>query len=155
VVNGGRTITLRGGFSDWNLNNISFFTEKHNRYATREAIDVLGAKYQLFDTENELIAKGVSLQASVKRFLKNKLYNRLPFWLAAILYFMWRYIFQLGFLDGRTGLIYHVLQGFWYRFLVGAKVCEFDMHLKPLPSREARIRKLQELTGDVLKQADT
>jgi hypothetical protein len=27
-------------------------------------------------------------------------------------------------LDGRQGLIFHVLQGFWYRFLVDAKLLE-------------------------------
>jgi hypothetical protein len=30
----------------------------------------------------------------------------------------------LGFLDGKEGLIYHFLQGFWYRFLVDAKLYE-------------------------------
>ncbi len=40
VVWGGETITLDGGFSDWNLNESDLFTEKHNKYATREAIDV-------------------------------------------------------------------------------------------------------------------
>jgi glycosyltransferase involved in cell wall biosynthesis len=150
VVRGGRTITLKGGFSDWNINDISFFTDKHNRYATREAIDVLGARYGLLDAEHALQRHGTSLQASVKRALKNHVYNRLPFWLSPTLYFLWRYIFQLGFLDGRTGLIYHVLQGFWYRFLVGAKVMEFDAQIKPLASREERLLKLQELTGHAL-----
>lgn len=150
VVSGGRTITLKGAFSDWNLNDLSYFTDKHNRYATREAIDVLGARYELFDGKSTLPLKGNSLQASLKRYLKNEVYNRLPFWISAVLYFLWRYVFQLGFLDGRTGLIYHVLQGFWYRFLVGAKVLEFDFHLRPLTTREARLKKLQELTGHSL-----
>lgn len=154
VVTGGRIITLKGGFSDWNLNDLSFFTDKHNRYATREAIDVLGARYQLFDTEHALAMTGTSLQASLKRFFKNQVYNRLPFWLSAFLYFVWRYVFQLGFLDGRTGMIYHVLQGFWYRFLVGAKVSEYAMYLEPLVGREERVLKLQELTGHVLCVAE-
>jgi hypothetical protein len=33
-------------------------------------------------------------------------------------------VFKLGFLDGKEGLIYHFLQGFWYRFLVDAKLYE-------------------------------
>jgi glycosyltransferase involved in cell wall biosynthesis len=150
VVTGGRTVTLKGAFSDWNLNDLSFFTDKHNRYATREAIDVLGARYNLFDSAPALDRHGTSLQVWVKRLLKTRIYNRLPFWLSPVLYFLWRYIFQLGFLDGRTGLIYHVLQGFWYRFLVGAKIMEFDMQLRSLPSRQARLYKLEELTGHIL-----
>ncbi|MBN8490392.1 MAG: glycosyltransferase family 2 protein [Burkholderiales bacterium] len=151
VVSGGRIITLHGGFSDWNLNDLSYFTDKHNGYATREAIDVLDARYGLFETDHELAAQGTGRQASIKRLLKNKIYNKLPFWLAPLLYFVWRFVFQLGFLDGRSGLVYHVLQGFWYRFLVGAKVVEFDAALKPLKSREERLLKLQEMTGRVLR----
>ncbi|GAB4300412.1 MAG: hypothetical protein Fur0025_40060 [Oscillatoriaceae cyanobacterium] len=35
-----------------------------------------------------------------------------------------RYTIGLGFLDGKEGLIFHFLQGFWYRFLVDAKIYE-------------------------------
>jgi hypothetical protein len=35
-------------------------------------------------------------------------------------------VIQLGFLDCRVGLIHHVLQGFWYRFLVDAKLREME-----------------------------
>jgi len=58
----------------------------------------------------------------MKRFVKERIYNRLPFGLGPLSYFLWRYILQLGFLDGQEGLIYHFLQGLWYRFLVESKV---------------------------------
>ena len=35
------------------------------------------------------------------------------------LYFGYRYFLRLGFLDGRPGLIFHFLQGFWFRFSRG------------------------------------
>jgi len=47
-------------------------------------------------------------------------------------------VVQLGFLDGREGLIYHVLQGFWYRFLVGAKVREMENAIRTVSSPEER-----------------
>ncbi len=62
----------------------------------------------------------------MKRFLKESIYNRIPFEFAALGYFLYRYVIQLGFLDGREGLTYHVLQGFWYRFLAGAKLRELE-----------------------------
>ena len=40
--------------------------------------------------------------------------------------FGYRYIFQLGFLDGIEGFIYHVLEDFWYRFLVDVKIFEYE-----------------------------
>ena len=147
VVWGGRTVAFAGGFADHNLNDLTFFIDKHNKYATREAIDVLNRKYGLFDVKNELPSSGTSFQAAVKRWTKNNIYNRLPFWLGPLGYFLFRYIFQLGFLDGREGLIYHFLQGFWYRFLVGAKIEEFDRVIGSMSTRESRIAALSELSG--------
>jgi hypothetical protein len=51
-------------------------------------------------------------------------YERLPLFIRPVLYFLYRYFFRLGFLDGREGLIFHLLQGFWYRFLVDAMIFE-------------------------------
>lgn len=147
VVSGGRTVTLDGGFADHNLNDLTFFIDKHNKYATREAIDVLNRKYGLFDARNELGSDGTSFQAATKRWIKNNIYNRLPFWLGPLGYFLFRYFFQLGFLDGREGLVYHFLQGFWYRFLVGAKIEEYDRVIASMTDRNERMGALSKLTG--------
>ena len=45
---------------------------------------------------------------------------RAPMFLRAFLYFLSRYITPRRFLDGVPGLMYHVLQGFWFRFYVDA-----------------------------------
>lgn len=147
VVWGGDTVTFDGGFSDWNLNDLTFFTDKHNKYATREAVDVLNQRYHMFETDEALNTKSASFQASVKRALKEKLYNRLPFWVGPMFYFLYRYFIQLGFLDGKSGLIYHFLQGFWYRFLVGAKILELDREVANLTTAEERRAALAKLTG--------
>jgi hypothetical protein len=42
----------------------------------------------------------------------------------AFLLFLFDYAIRLGFLDGKPGLIFHVLQRFWFRFLVDAKIYE-------------------------------
>ena len=138
----GRAVTFEHDFSDHNLNDLSFFTDKHNKYATREAIDVLLKRYDLRCAEGVSTAKSASPQAAAKRWIKERVYNFLPFWLGPLGYFLYRYFLQLGFLDGREGLIYHFLQGFWYRFLVGAKVLEFDRSLRNLPDRQSRLETL-------------
>jgi len=53
-------------------------------------------------------------------------YLRLPLFLRAFLYFTYRYIFRLGFLDGKEGLIFHFLQGCWHQFLTDAKLYEHE-----------------------------
>ncbi|MBB4122706.1 glycosyltransferase family 2 protein [Martelella radicis] len=146
IVWGGQTVTFKHAFSDHNLNDLTFFTEKHNKYATREAVDVLNQRYGLFARE-ELGRDDGSRQAGIKRFIKEDIYNRLPFWCGPLGYFLYRYFIQLGFLDGKEGLIYHFLQGFWYRFLVGAKALEFDRALGGIADNEGKLKKLEEMTG--------
>jgi glycosyltransferase involved in cell wall biosynthesis len=150
VVWGGRTVTFNGGFADHNLNDLSYFTAKHNQYATREAIEVLNQRLDLFARDEALNARSASFQASFKRRVKERLYNRIPFTVSATLYFLWRYIFQLGFLDGRSGLVYHFLQGFWYRFLVGARVMELERAVAHLDDKAAICAELSRLTGHKL-----
>lgn len=147
VVWGGRTVNFKGGFADHNVNDLTFFTAKHNKYATREAIDVLNQRLGLFARDEALNSESASWQASAKRWAKERVYNRLPFTLSATLYFIWRYIFQLGFLDGRSGLVYHFLQGYWYRFLVGAKLMEFERAIAHLSDKDEIAAELTRLTG--------
>ncbi|MBU2787796.1 hypothetical protein HFQ13_06200 [Acidithiobacillus sp. VAN18-1] len=69
---------------------------------------------------------GLSRQARLKRWLKTRLYARLPLGVRPFLFWIYRVIFQLGFLDGLRGLMFHTLQGLWYRLLVDAKVMEVE-----------------------------
>ena len=74
---------------------------------------------------SELSASLNDGQASLRRWVKDKIYLKFPLFVRPFLYFMYRYFFRLGFLDGKEGLIFHFLQGFWYRFLVDAKYYEY------------------------------
>ena len=148
VTWGGSVITAKGGFADVCLYDLTFFTDKHNKYATREALDILNGRYQLFEDDQEKnLGSG---QANIKRYIKNNIYNRIPPLLAPGLFFFYRYIFQLGFLDGRPGLIYHFLQGYWYRFLVGAKVVELEEGMQHCTTTAERRAVLSKLTGHKL-----
>ena len=77
VISGGETVTFNGGFADHNLNDLTFFTDKHNKYATREAIDVLNQKLNLFARDESLNTESASFQASIKRIGKEKIYNKI------------------------------------------------------------------------------
>ena len=147
IVWGGRSVTIDGGFADHNLNDLTFFTDKHNKYATREAIDRLNKEFGLFARDDAVSTGASSAQARIKRSLKEGLYNRLPFGVGPLGYFLWRYIGQLGFLDGREGLIYHFLQGFWYRFLVEAKVLELRRAVSHVHGPAEIKAELARLTG--------
>lgn len=147
IVWGGKTISVEGGLTDENLNDISYFTEKHNRYATREAIDVLNQRLGFLARDIDLNVEDGSGQAARRRSMKEKVYNRIPFQVNALLYFLFRYVIQRGFLDGKEGLIYHILQGFWYRFLVGAKIVELERSIAGLSDKDEIRRVLRDKTG--------
>jgi len=120
----GKTITIKEGNQvDANLNNLTWWTEKHNGYATREVADMLMMEYGMDDRANEVDAKFWGTGEQRKRWLKMK-YIKAPLFLRPFVNFIIRYVFKGGFLDGREGFIWHFLQGFWYRYLVDAKIYE-------------------------------
>jgi hypothetical protein len=50
----------------------------------------------------------------------------LPIGTRAHMYYIYRYYFKLGFLDGKEGKILAFLHAYWYRFLVDAKIYEYE-----------------------------
>jgi hypothetical protein len=119
-LSSGNTVQFENDLVDDNKNNLSWWTEKHNNYATREAVDILNILHG-FIKYDEVEPNLWGTQEQRKRWLKIR-YASLPLFVRPVLYFHWRYFFKLGFLDGRQGLVWHFLQGFWYRFLVDAKI---------------------------------
>lgn len=123
----GATVDFKGEIIDDNLNSLTWWTSKHNAYASREAVEVLNLKYHFMP--NDSIASLTSGEAGLKRWVKESVYTRLPGGVRAFAYFYYRYVLRAGFLDGQAGTAFHVLQGFWYRFLVDAKVAEVERHM--------------------------
>lgn len=109
---------------DENRKKLHWWIGKHNNYATREAIDILNLGYGFINYDETIPPRLFGRQEQRKRWIKEKIYANMPLFIRPILYFIYRYTIQLGFLDGKEGLIWHVLQGFWYRFLVDSKVYE-------------------------------
>ncbi|QXP84015.1 glycosyltransferase family 2 protein [Methylococcus sp. Mc7] len=120
----GATVDFKGELIDDNLNPLTWWTDKHNHYASREAVDLLNLKYGFIPHDTVASLRGS--QAGVKRWVKEVIYARLPGGMRAFVYFFYRYVLRLGFLDGQAGAAFHVLQGFWYRYLVDAKVSEVE-----------------------------
>lgn len=143
-------IIFEGGIADFageiiddNLNSLTWWTEKHNHYASREVVDLLNLGYGFMPSET-VADLGQRQQVGWKRWIKEHLYARSPVGLRALIYFLYRYIFRLGFLDGREGTAFHFLQGFWYRYLVDMKYHEvrLDMAKRNVDAQEAILKVL-------------
>ena len=115
-----RAAKLRGWMHDKNALTLSDWTARHNRWSDLESKEG--------DTKNE--EKSDVLQAKVfgdprerVRFIKH-LYYKMPGGIRAIVYFLYRYLIRLGFLDGKEGLYFAFFQALWFRMLVDAKIYE-------------------------------
>ncbi|MGH9201419.1 MAG: glycosyltransferase family 2 protein [Vicinamibacterales bacterium] len=132
IVNG-PVVKLCGDIVEDNLNEaeISTWTAKHNRYA------VLQAKQELRHRAEPVtwVAAFGSPDLRV-RWLK-QLWGRLPLFVRPCLYVFYRYVLRLGFLDGKQGLIFHVLQAFWYRLLVDINIDELRDGGSTIPAARA------------------
>ncbi|WP_372739255.1 glycosyltransferase family 2 protein [Neptunomonas sp.] len=150
VLDEGKSTLLAGGFSDDNLNSVSWFIDKHNKYATREMVDIMLTR--LSPELDSKISEATGFGIRFKRFAKQSVYMKLPYFVRPFLYFCYRYFIQLGFLDGARGFAYHFMQGFWYRALVDLKCLEVDREWVSCVTNEQKIIKLEELTGYKLRE---
>ncbi|OBS54479.1 glycosyl transferase family 2 [Methylosinus sp. 3S-1] len=123
VLTRGEARRSSGDFVDHNLAGVTAWTDKHNRYATRQMVDFLNLEYGFFPVD-AAIEREAGSQARMKRFLRNRVFARAPLYLRGLLYFFQRYFLRLGFLDGRDGFVFHFLQGLWNWILIDAKIDE-------------------------------
>jgi glycosyltransferase involved in cell wall biosynthesis len=105
--------------------DLSTWLRKQDKFALRLAV------------EEELRRAGLNrwqgrprlLGTPDERFMRLRdLWLRLPLFLRPALYFVYRYVVRLGFLDGRAGFLYAALQGFWLRLAVDWKIDELRRH---------------------------
>ncbi len=119
VLSEGIAIELKNDGMHYDFKNLDAYIKKHNWYATREALDYIE---QRIENNVNKLQKG---QIKKRRKLKI-LYYKLPAFLRAFMLFTYYYIFRMGFLDGKEGLIYNFLGVYWYRFLVDSKIYEYE-----------------------------
>lgn len=118
VLSEGRSVELKNDSLHCDYKDLSAWIDKHNKYSSREVADYFASlQYQ---------GNGVELNksAKIKRFIKFGVYYKLPMGMRSYLYYLYRYYFKLGFLDGKEGKVFAFLQAYWYRYLVDAKIYE-------------------------------
>lgn len=128
----GPTAKLRHDLFHEDRRDLSHWIVKHDRYAALEAAELLRRRGGAEDAWGSPVGS----QAARKRWLRRVFWDRLPLLLRPLAYFLYRYVLLLGFLDGRAGLVYHFLQGFWYPFLIDAKALEAERRLIALDGSE-------------------
>lgn len=111
---------LRGCMHDKNSVSLSDWTARHNRWSDLEVAELARG-----DAADSGVLQGRLGGDPRERTRSLKaMYYRLPGGLRSLAYFVYRYVLRLGFLDGREGFYFSVLQAFWFRVLVDAKAYE-------------------------------
>lgn len=119
ILSTGTAISCKEKFVHYDFKDMTFWINKLNWYATREMqdyYDYINGKDAQINAEDAEIAS-----------IRNKkfgVYYKFPLFIRSWLMFIYVYIFQLGFLDGKEGFIYHWMYHRWYRCLVDAKIYE-------------------------------
>ncbi|PTR01264.1 glycosyltransferase involved in cell wall biosynthesis [Mucilaginibacter yixingensis] len=102
-------------------NNIRFWIEKHNRYSDLVAQEEIERMQQL---RNQTIKPRLWGSPDERTAWLKNLWWKMPRYSRPTVYFIYRYFFRFGFLDGRTGFIFHFLQAYWFRLIVDVKIDE-------------------------------
>ena len=119
IVSGKTEIWKNGYLIEENLkeNNIDFWLAKHKRYSFLVAEQEMQAQNYPTHYQSNLFGN-----PDEKRVWLKRLWQKLPLGVRPALYFLYRYLFKLGFLDGETGRKFHYLHSFWFRSLVDKKL---------------------------------
>jgi glycosyltransferase involved in cell wall biosynthesis len=118
VVVEGRTATLAGALQHRNTESLSRYIRKHDEYSNWEA-----RVWTEPEGNRALPPSLTGTQAQRRRWLRKHLFS-LPG--SPALFFLYKYVCRLGFLDGVPGLIYCALQGIQF-FHIKAKIYELQM----------------------------
>ncbi|HZR56194.1 MAG TPA: glycosyltransferase family 2 protein [Terriglobales bacterium] len=118
VVVDGRTEKLNHSLLHNNIESLSRYIQKHDEYSNWEARVWLHG-----ETHGELPPSLTGTQAQRRRWLRKTLFM-LPG--SPAFFFLYKYVFCLGFLDGVPGLIYCIFQGIQF-FNIKAKIYELQI----------------------------
>ncbi len=116
-VNGAAKCLIHPMIDDHRM-NLTEWTARHNRWANAE-VNELMLPHKEGVIKGRIQGNPVEKKRSLRGF-----YYRMPLFIRPFILFFYRYVFRFGFLDGKEGLIFFVLQTFWFRFLIDAKLFE-------------------------------
>lgn len=133
-VTNGQTARLKSIMIDDLRMPLTEWTLRHNRWSDAETEELTTAPGR----DGRVQARLGGNPVERKRFWRG-LYHRTPLFVRPFALFFYRYFLRLGFLDGREGFIFYVLQTFWFRFLVDAKIFERTHAQDATAIREERL----------------
>lgn len=120
LLSEGRSVSTKERFLHYDYKDLTSYIKRYNWYAIRELQDYIAF------TQGASTAVDNDPRIRATRKKKFGIYYRAPKFIRAWLWFIYNYIFRLGFLDGKEGFLFHYFECLWYRLLVDAKIFEYE-----------------------------
>ena len=112
----GKTVILKGDIVNIVASDVARWRMAHRKWAQLEACEIL------FNAKKKAGLDFFGSPIARKNWLRYKIYYRMPLFVRCLMYYLYRYLLRLGFLDGKEGMCFHYLHGLWYRVLVDYNV---------------------------------
>lgn len=116
----GKLGRLKNDYIDVISTDLTRWTLQHLRWSEMELKEIFSHKAM----DNQIKPSVFGNPIERKRFFRNHFYEKSPLFVRAFIFWFYVYFIRLGFLDGKSGLIFHTLRCFWFRFLIDAKYYE-------------------------------
>jgi glycosyltransferase involved in cell wall biosynthesis len=126
VVVTGETRELAHPLIHHNVESLSRYIQKHNEYSNWEAHVWIDGNRNKNENDEDIQPSLWGTQAQRRRWLRRRFLG-LPG--SPLVFFLYKYVLSLGFLDGIPGLIYCAMQGIQF-FHIKAKIYELKHELK-------------------------
>jgi len=116
----GNILELGSDLIDENLKGIDEWFERQNRYSSKDAEYEVANERKSIAWGDLLSGNGLLRRAAIKQIA-----SRMPF--RPFTYFMYSYVFRLGFLDGRNGLQFCLMKASYQRMIM---IKKYDLRRK-------------------------
>ena len=120
IISEGFSVSAKHRFIHYDFKNVDNYIKKYNWYATREMQDYID---YVHGADTNINTDAAILAQRKKKF---GLYYKAPKFFRCWAWVIYNYFFRGGFLDGKEGLVFCFLECYWYRFLVDAKIYEYE-----------------------------
>jgi glycosyltransferase involved in cell wall biosynthesis len=120
----GRTQMLRTYLGHHDARGLSHWLYKHVQNAQREAL------HELEELPQGRKIREIQPGQRVRLFVRNTVWRRMPEVGRCFAYFVYRYVFRLGFLEGRSGFLFCFYHALWYPLTITALKTEKATKMK-------------------------
>lgn len=143
LVVDGPTGKLSGAIIESNKKelDLDFWIDKHQKFARRMAIEEILRAEGVLSWSDALQPRLFGNPDQRMIWFKN-LWYRMPLYVRPVLFFWYRYILRLGFLDGWNGFVFHTLQSFWFRLIVDVHI---STHRRDLQENRLSLEQLRDM----------